>query len=122
MLRLSALLTAAAVVLGACGGGGAAPATSAPAAGGGQAGAVTVRSLAFGPQSLEVAAGTTVTWTNQDSVAHTTTSGRPGSPDAKWNSPLPASGGSFSFTFAQAGTYQYFCSIHTSMSGTVTVR
>jgi plastocyanin len=70
---------------------------------------------------LTVQPGTTVTWTNQDGVPHTSTSGVPGSPDGLWDSSPLSSGDSFSFTFEQPGEFQYFCQIHTSMRGTVTV-
>jgi plastocyanin len=70
---------------------------------------------------LMVQPGTTVTWTNQDGVAHTSTSGVPGSPDGLWDSSALSSGGSFSFTFEQPGEFPYFCRIHSFMTGTVTV-
>ena len=116
MIRIWAILSAA-ILVGACGG-----AASPSGGGGAQAPAVTVRGQAFVPQALEVAGGTTVRWTNQDNVAHTTTTGKPGTPDGKWDARLDGPGGTFEFTFAQAGTYTYFCSIHTSMTGTVTVK
>jgi plastocyanin len=80
--------------------------------------AVTIQNFAFSPASITVKKGTTVTWTNQDSTAHTVTEtdGQTG----------PASGDlgtgkSYSFTFNTAGTFKYHCSIHTNMTGTVTV-
>jgi len=73
------------------------------------------------PPNLEVAKGTKVTWTNKDSTAHTVTSGTRPNKDGKFDGQV-AAGGTFSFTFADAGVYQYFCSIHSSMNATITVK
>lgn len=78
---------------------------------------VTIQNLAFAPATLTVTAGTTVMWTNQDTVSHTTTSDTGG----VWNSGIMGKGGSFSFTFAKAGTFAYHCDIHPAMHGTITV-
>jgi plastocyanin len=80
-------------------------------------GAATLANRAFSPDELDVAVGDTVTWTNTDSVAHTSTSDRSG-----WDSGVVAPGGRFSFAFQAAGTYQYHCAIHPGMVGTVVVR
>ena len=72
--------------------------------------------------SDDVAVGTKVTWTNKDTTKHTITSGKDGTKDSKFDGPLAEAPGTFSFTFADAGTYAYFCSIHKSMVGTVTVK
>lgn len=124
MVRVLGVLSASLIVLTACGGGGASPATAAPAGGGAAAadGAVTAEGLAFKPATIEVKAGGKVTWTNKDGAPHTTTSGKPGAKDGKWDGQLSASGGTFSFTFPAAGTFDYFCSVHPSMTGTVTVK
>jgi len=72
---------------------------------------------AFNPADLNVAVGTTVTWMNNDTVAHTSTS------DAiAWSSGIVAPGGQFSFVFPTAGTFSYHCAIHPGMVGTVVVR
>ena len=80
--------------------------------------AVSIKDFAFSPRQLTVKKGTTVTWTNTDSAAHTVTEtdGQDG-PDSK----SLASGASYSFTFATAGTFKYLCSIHPSMTATVVV-
>lgn len=125
MIRVLGILAAAMLVLGACGGGATTAPTSAPAGGGaaGADGAVTVEGLKFAPQSLEVKVGTKVTWTNKDGAPHTTSSGAPNAKDGKWEGQLTSSGGTFSFTFAQAGSFSYFCAIHgASMTGTVVVK
>ncbi len=85
---------------------------------GGPTASVSIASFAFNPATLTVAAGTTVTWTNNDSTTHTVTStAGPASFDSGFVSP----GGTFSFKFTQVGTYEYHCSIHTYMLGSVTV-
>lgn len=122
MIRVLGVLATGVLVLGACGGG-AVPATTAPAAGAAASANVTVQGFAFKPQSLEVKVGARVTWTNRDGTLHTTTSGVPGAKDRLWDAQLLSSGGEFSFTFAQAGTFAYFCAIHGgSMTGTVVVK
>lgn len=121
MLRVAGAIASLALVFSACGGGG----STAPTARGtaAAAGEVTVQGFAFKPESLEVAVGSKVTWSNKDGSAHTTTSGKPGAKDNVWDGPLAPSGGTFFFTFAKAGTYTYFCMIHgSSMTGTITVK
>jgi plastocyanin len=84
--------------------------------------AVTVKQFQFMPGELAVKAGTTVRWTNQDDILHTATSGAtPGTPDGQFDGQMDGPGKSFSHTFAQPGRYPYFCSRHTSMTGTVVV-
>jgi plastocyanin len=83
----------------------------------GDAEQVTIRDFAFDPPDLSVAVGTTVTWTNEDNTTHTVT-GTDAGPIA---SPDLDQGATYSVTFDQTGTYRYICSIHTQMTGTVTV-
>ncbi|HEX3540233.1 MAG TPA: plastocyanin/azurin family copper-binding protein [Acidimicrobiales bacterium] len=71
--------------------------------------------FAFDPAALTVKAGTKVTWTNNDIVAHTVTF-----TDVA-NSPVLNRGDTFSRTFTSPGTYSYICSIHPFMHGTVVV-
>lgn len=80
---------------------------------------VTISSFAFSPASITVKAGTTVTWTNNDSANHTVTANTP-SADAPSSDTL-AKGKTYSVTFNKAGTYAYYCAIHTEMTGTVIV-
>lgn len=80
-------------------------------------GASTLGNRAFSPAELTIAVGTTVTWTNTDSVAHTSTSDAPG-----WNSGIASPGGQFSTSFQTAGTFPYHCAIHPGMTGAVVVR
>ncbi|HVW23095.1 MAG TPA: cupredoxin family copper-binding protein [Candidatus Saccharimonadales bacterium] len=79
---------------------------------------VAISSYSFSPGDITVKAGTTVTWTNEDAVAHTVTEtdGQDGPKSGELNQ-----GQSYSFTFNTPGTYKYNCSIHPYMTGTVTV-
>lgn len=79
--------------------------------------AVSIENLSFVPTSLTVKAGTTVTWTNNDSTSHTVTS----LTGSELSSGTLGVGQTYSHTFTTAGTYQYHCTIHTSMTGTVIV-
>ncbi|MCY4253081.1 MAG: plastocyanin/azurin family copper-binding protein, partial [Thaumarchaeota archaeon] len=78
----------------------------------------------FIPSAIEVGPGTTVTWENNDIVAHTVTSGSlaDGGPDGEFDSGLALGGTTFEHTFDEAGEYPYFCIVHPWMAGTVTVR
>jgi plastocyanin len=80
-------------------------------------GAETLGDQAFRPDDLTVAVGSTVTWTNTDSVSHTSTSDAVG-----WNSGIVPPSGQFSFTFQTAGTFPYHCAIHPGMVGRVVAR
>jgi plastocyanin len=77
--------------------------------------------IAFSPEALTVAAGTTVTWTNQDVVRHTVTSGEPGDPDGTFDEPLDAEGDTVTVTFDEPGTFVYHCDLHRNMTGEVVV-
>lgn len=81
--------------------------------------AVSIKNLVFVPKDIIVKAGTTVTWTNMDALPHTVTSKTP-SP-VPFNSGRMEQGAMFSVTFTQTGKYYYFCTLHTFMTGTVTV-
>lgn len=89
-------------------------------ASGADAAAVDVDGFRFQPESIEVAAGTTVTWTNRDNTVHTATSGTPEAPDGVFDERF-GQDESASVTFDEAGTYPYFCAIHDSMRGEVRV-
>ncbi|HEY7874346.1 MAG TPA: plastocyanin/azurin family copper-binding protein [Actinomycetota bacterium] len=96
---------------------------------------ITVEGLAFDPERTTVDVGTTLTWTNDDSVAHTVTSGTQGKEgvpgvskgtrddaDGVFDGALDDAGATYSFTFDKAGTYEYFCRIHGGMTGVVVVK
>ena len=78
---------------------------------------VTIQNYAFSPQSITVAPGTTVIWTNEDSVNHVVTSDTGAWPD----SDSLATNQTFSHTFTTAGTYPYHCAYHPSMTARVIV-
>jgi plastocyanin len=78
---------------------------------------VKVDNFSFGPATLRVAVGTTVTWTNRDDIPHTIVS-----TDKVFKSKVLDTDEKFSFTFSKAGTYPYFCSIHPKMTGSVVVQ
>lgn len=83
--------------------------------------AISIKGFAFNPNQPSVTKGATITWTNDDGTAHTVTSGVPGAPNGKFDRRLDA-GNNFAFTFTDVGTYEFFCTIHNSMRGTVTVK
>jgi plastocyanin len=89
----------------------------APSAGAqGQTMTVSIEDFFFSPANMTVAPGTTVTWVNNGQAPHTSTAD-----DGTWDSGTLQPGESFSFTFNQAGTYTYHCTIHPNMTGTITV-
>ena len=76
----------------------------------------------FLPSTVIIDLGGTVTWENPDNVPHTMTSGTSADgPSGHFDSSLIMAGGSFSNTFDESGTYDYFCMIHPWMTGTVIV-
>ncbi len=75
---------------------------------------VSIQNFAFNPTPLNIKAGTTVTWTNNDSVPHQIKADT-------FNSAALTNGQTFSFTFSVAGTYNYSCAIHPSMHGQIVV-
>jgi plastocyanin len=78
--------------------------------------AVSIVDFAFQPASIEVPAGSTVTWTNTGGAPHTVTAD-----NGAFDSGQLAPGASFSQTFTTPGTYTYHCDIHPRMTGTVVV-
>ena len=77
---------------------------------------VAIQGFAFGPTTVAVRPGTTVTWTQQDEDQHTVTAD-----DASFASSPLTTGQTYTHTFAAPGTYHYHCAIHPFMHGTVTV-
>jgi plastocyanin len=77
---------------------------------------IDVENFMFAPLSMTVKAGATVTWTNRDQEPHTVMSS-----DGSFRSGALDTGDSFSFKFDKPGTYQYVCTIHPRMVGTVVV-
>ena len=74
------------------------------------------------PQDITISTGDTVQWDNVDTAAHTVTGGSPADgPSGVFDSSLLMAGGDYSFTFDDAGNYDYFCMVHPWMVGSVTV-
>ncbi len=78
---------------------------------------VKVDNFSFSPQTITIAPGTTVTWTNRDDIPHTVVSD-----DKVFKSKVLDTDEKFSFTFDKAGNFPYFCSIHPKMTGKVIVQ
>jgi plastocyanin len=78
---------------------------------------VSIDNFTFGPQTLTVKAGTTVTWTNKDDIPH----GIAATNNSFARSKALDTDDSYSFTFTTPGTYQYFCYLHPHMTGTIVV-
>jgi len=78
---------------------------------------VKIDNFSFGPDTLKVSVGTTVTWINRDDIAHTVVS-----TDGVFKSKVRDTDEQFSYTFAKPGTYSYFCSVHPKMTGKVVVQ
>ena len=78
---------------------------------------IEIVNSAFSPAYLEIPAGTTVTWTNQDSIPHTVT----GEDLMFDDSSMLDFGQSYSQTFTEPGTHSYHCGPHPNMTGTIVV-
>jgi len=88
--------------------------TGSPVTGDGSA--VSIKDFAFNPGTIEVAVGTTITWTNDDAAPHTVSQSGGGFESGRLDP-----GTTFSFTFDTAGTFDYFCQFHANMTGQVVV-
>ena len=78
---------------------------------------VKIDNFSFGPTELTVKLGTTVTWINRDHIPHTVVS-----TDKVFKSKVLDTDEKYSYTFSNAGTFPYFCSIHRKMTGKVMVK
>jgi plastocyanin len=83
---------------------------------------VLVKGFRFQPRAINVSPGTRVVWQQEDNTIHTITSGAPGRRSGLFDHRRFEQGDEFSFTFSSKGTFRYFCDIHKSMRGVVTVR
>jgi plastocyanin len=81
-----------------------------------QSNAVDITGFAFSPETLTISIGDTVAWTNKESATHTATAD-----GGEFDSGNLGNGDTFSHTFTAAGTYTYYCKIHTSMTATIIV-
>jgi plastocyanin len=120
LVATAALVTA--IAFGACSDDDGAPASADDSAKGtastssGTGSAVDIQDFTFKPGELKVKAGTTVSFTNKDGFAHTATA-----KDKSFDSGNLDQNGTFEHTFEEAGTFEYLCAIHNSMTGTITV-
>jgi plastocyanin len=80
-------------------------------------GEVTIDNFTFGPPELTVAVGTTVKWVNHDDIPHTVVD-----KNKAFRSKALDTDDAFSFTFASAGTFDYFCGLHPHMVGKIVVK
>jgi plastocyanin len=110
--RLASLAIVACLGLAAC--------TGAPAPTGApdrtEATQVRIQGFIFRPNELTVPVGTKVTWSNEDEILHTATAS-----DGTFDLEMPEQGTSSSFVFTEAGTYEYACTRHASMTGVLVV-
>jgi amicyanin len=129
-LRIGSLWAAILITLAACGGSAAGASSGRSYQGAAAHGAmasmegaavatpsVTISGYAFHPATVTIKAGSTVTWTQEDTDVHTVHFGGAGG----FTSPVLQKGLTFSHTFKSPGTYAYSCSIHPYMHGTVVV-
>jgi plastocyanin len=80
---------------------------------------ITIDNFTFTPAQIRVAPGTKVTWVNNDDIPHLVVDAT--NPHAMKSPPLDTND-RFSFTYAKAGAYPYFCGLHPQMRGTVIVQ
>jgi plastocyanin len=92
-------------------------ATTQAAAPAGKVVEVKVDNFSFSPQTITIAPGTTVIWTNRDDIPHTVVSD-----DKVFKSKVLDTDEKFSYTFDKAGDFPYFCSVHPKMTGKVIVQ
>lgn len=76
---------------------------------------VIIQNFAFNPSTITISKGTTITWTNEDSVPHIVKS------EGIFESETLSKSDSFTFTFNEPGTYEYICKIHPYMKGSIIV-
>ena len=113
MKRVVVLGVVVAAMLAACSG----ESTDTTESAGGEEQRVEIADMAFTPETLTVAVGTTVTWVSADpNLPHTSTS-----EDEIWFSGNLNEGDEFPFTFDEPGTFAYFCEVHPTMTGTIVV-
>jgi plastocyanin len=79
---------------------------------------ITIDNFSFAPATLTIPAGTEVTWVNHDDIPHTVVS----EDKSTFKSRALDTDEKFTFTFAQRGTYTYFCSIHPRMTAKIIVQ
>jgi len=84
---------------------------------------IWMQNTSFVPQTLNIPLGTTVTWTNQDSIAHTVTSADTSGSQILFDSGSIGMGDNFNYKFNKSGVYHYYCKIHSKkMNGVIIVQ
>ena len=78
---------------------------------------VKIDNFVFGPETITIPVGATVTWTNKDDIPHTSVS-----TDGVFKSKVLDTDEKFSYTFTKAGTYPYYCTIHPKMTDKIVVQ
>jgi plastocyanin len=78
---------------------------------------IDIKDHLFAPENVTVAVGTKVTWVNHDQDPHTVVDR-----SKKFRSSALDTNDTFSYIFTEPGTYKYFCTLHPTMLGTVTVK
>ena len=121
--RTTALLTASVLALGLAACDATAPAGDAPTPAAPDAStSVEIDDFAYDPETTTVAAGTTVTWSNEDATRHTVTAGSEDAPEPdRFDEEVTEQGQTVEVTFDEPGTYAYYCVVHPFMTGTVEV-
>jgi len=125
MFSRLAIATALLLIITACGSSSSTPTNPSPTGGGGGTGtavsivgnAASLTTTAYAPNPVSVQVGGSVTWKNNDTIAHTSTAN-----NGAFSSGSIAPGASFTATFSTAGTFAYHCAFHPGMVGTVTVQ
>jgi plastocyanin len=79
---------------------------------------IKIDNFSFGPATITIPAGSTVTWTNNDDVPHVVTS----DDNKLFKSKALDTDDRFSFTFTKPGTYNYYCAIHPKMTAKIVVQ
>jgi plastocyanin len=80
-------------------------------------GEITIDNFTFSPKELTIAVGTTVKWVNHDDIPHTVVEKK-----TTFRSKALDTDDSYSYTFASAGTFDYFCGLHPHMVGQIIVK
>jgi plastocyanin len=86
-------------------------------AAGSESAEIQIHNFSFAPRTMRVPAGAKVTWTNRDDEPHTVVS-----TEKRFSSPVPDTDERFSYSFTAPGTYDYICSIHSHMTGSIVVQ
>lgn len=104
--------------------------TASPDGAAGDGRTITINLIAFRPTRIEVPAGGTINWRQEDVASHTVTSGRveqtggtvTAKPDGRFDSGTISKGQNFQFTFAEPGEFPFFCAVHpATMTGAIVV-